>query len=131
MGDEVMLAMAAAVAGKATELLTQGAKDSVTALRKALRKRFGDGTPEREALDEARDADGEDEVLVGTLAGHIRDAADRDEDIRGLVSALAPHFTATEHTEYNTVHNTVTGGRDNKVWQINKVEGGFHINDPR
>ncbi|MDA2808152.1 hypothetical protein [Nocardiopsis suaedae] len=125
MGEEVMLAMAAAVAGKTTELLTQGAKDSVAALRKALRKRFGDGTPEREALDEARDADGEDEVLVGTLAGHIRDAAERHDDVRTLVTELAPHFTVTEH---NTFTNNVSGGRQGKVWQISRLEGGFHIN---
>lgn len=129
MGDEVMLAMAAAVAGKATEMLTRGAKDSVTALRKALRRRFAEGTPEREALDEARDGDGEDEVLVGRLAGHIRDAAERDETVRGLVVQVAPHFT--EQDGDTVVNNNASGPVSGTLVQTGTIEGGVNIGRSR
>ncbi|MFC4560498.1 hypothetical protein ACFO4E_01375 [Nocardiopsis mangrovi] len=124
MVDEVTIAIAAAVAGKAAEALTDGVRQVVRKLRGALRTRFSGSAPEAlAALDAARDTDGEDAVLVEELAGHLAAAEHDDPGVRDLVAELRPHFTADRGGVVNSVHGDVHG----TVIQTGTITGGVHL----
>lgn len=123
MVDDVTIAIAAAVAGKVAESVTRGGIEGVKALRRLLRDRFNDRPKAREALDAARDDDGEDTELVRTLAEHIDAVRDQDPEIERLVEKLRPEFTSGQ----GDVHNTITGDVSGTAIQARDIEGGLHI----
>ncbi|TQN32782.1 hypothetical protein FHX37_2765 [Haloactinospora alba] len=116
MVDEVMLAVAGAVAGKAAESLTEGARTAVRNLRRALRARSEEQPETQRALEAARDEDGEDERLVSEFAERLAAVAEHDPEIRRLTEDLRPHVTAGSGNVTNTVRGNVSGtlvqGRD-------------------
>ncbi|CAM3933838.1 hypothetical protein GCM10009799_40380 [Nocardiopsis rhodophaea] len=126
MADPITLAVVAAVAGKVTEALDDGARAVLKKLRVALRERFGNDPDARRALEAARDDDGEDAILVEELATHIDSAQRDDEQIRSLVEELRPHFDASG----GTVTNTITGNVEGVAIQARDVHG-VNLNRPR
>ncbi|ASU82665.1 hypothetical protein CDO52_07575 [Nocardiopsis gilva YIM 90087] len=125
MADPITLAVAAAVAGKVTEALDDGARAVLKKLRAALRERFGNDPEARRALEAARDDDGEDAILVEELATHMDGAQQSDADIRALVEALRPHFDSGG----GNVTNTITGDVEGIAIQARDVHG-VNLNRP-
>ncbi|MBB6173312.1 hypothetical protein HNR23_003372 [Nocardiopsis mwathae] len=119
MADPITLAVAAAVAGKVTEALDDGARAILRKLRKALRDRFGDDPDARRALDAARDDDGEDAILVEELATHMDGARRDDATIRELIAELRPYFDSGG----GNVTNTITGNVEGIAIQARDIRG--------
>ncbi|MBB4929852.1 hypothetical protein F4561_000672 [Lipingzhangella halophila] len=123
MVDDVTIAIATAVAGKIAESVTRGGIDGVKALRRLLRDRFSDRPKAREALDAARDDDGEDADVVRTLAEHIDAVRAQDPEIERLFETLRPEFTSGR----GDVHNTIVGDVSGTAIQARDIEGGLNI----
>ncbi|GAB3207733.1 hypothetical protein ACQEU5_12330 [Marinactinospora thermotolerans] len=106
--DEVMIALAAAVAGKVGESLAENLREPLKRLRRALRERFRDAPDARAALEAAQD-DHDDAVAVEELAGHIASVASTDAEIAELVARLRPHVATGRGDVVNTIHGDVSG----------------------
>lgn len=115
MSDPITIAVAAAVAGKVGESLTESAMAAVRRLRRALRSRFATEPPAHRALEAARE-DPEDAAAVARLAEHVAAAGERDPAVRDLIEELRPHLRAADGGIVNvvegTVHGTVVQARD-------------------
>ncbi|MDA0563035.1 hypothetical protein LG943_01590 [Streptomonospora sp. S1-112] len=122
MVDQVLIAIAAAVAGKAVEPFTEGAVASLRRLRGAVLARFRK-EPEPHAALEAAQVDYDDTEAIEVLAAHIGAAAERDPDLRVLVEELRPHFAAAGPQ----VRNTVVGKVSGNVIQARDVIGGIDL----
>ncbi|QBI52566.1 hypothetical protein [Streptomonospora litoralis] len=122
MVDQVLLAIAAAVAGKAVEPLTENAADALRNLRKAVIQRFRAEPEAREALDAAQ-VDYEDVEAVEVLAEHLDSATAADPEIRRLTEELRPHFGTGDGGVANTVHGDVSGN----VVQARDIHGGIDL----
>ncbi|GAA3722717.1 hypothetical protein HDA32_000809 [Spinactinospora alkalitolerans] len=118
--DEVTLAIAAAVAGKVGESLTESAKDALKRLRRVLRERFR-GTPDAQAALEAAQDDPDDQAAVRELAEHITVTEVDDAEVKGLTDELRPHFSAGD------VVNTVNGDVSGNVVQARDIHGGIRL----
>ncbi|WP_017596364.1 hypothetical protein [Nocardiopsis potens] len=104
--------VALAVAGKGAWALTEDARRDLRALRKALRTRFSgeEGSAEAlEALEEARDSDGDDAGAVREPARHLAAAAGADPEIRRLADGLHPHLPGERPGVVNIVSGEVHG----------------------
>ncbi len=123
MVDDVTIAIATAVAGTIAESVTTGGVNAVKALRRRLRERFGDQPEAQEALEAARDDDGESPNLVRALATHIDSAREDDPEVQRLIETLRPEFSA----EQGSVHNTITGDVSGTAIQARDIEGGIDI----
>jgi tetratricopeptide (TPR) repeat protein len=77
VSDPVMVAMAAAVAAKAAEGVSEGARTAVAALVRLVRRRLGADPAARAALESAR-AEPADEARIARLAAALELAAARD-----------------------------------------------------
>ncbi|TDQ48008.1 hypothetical protein [Actinorugispora endophytica] len=116
--DEVSIAIATAVAGRVAGDLDEAARGLLVRLRRALRKRFADRPPALEALEAARDENGEVPASVRALAGHLAAAREDDPEVRELADRLRPHLAIGGGEVVNTVHGgvsdtaTVIQGRD-------------------
>ncbi|MDT0302334.1 hypothetical protein [Streptomonospora wellingtoniae] len=125
MVDQVLIAIAAAVAGKAVEPMTEHAVSALRGLRKAVIERFRDDPQARGAL-EAAQIDNEDDEAVEALAGHLDSAAASDPAIGRLTDALRPHFGAADGGVVNTVQGDVSGS----VVQARDIHGGVRFDRP-
>ncbi|RNL82507.1 hypothetical protein [Halostreptopolyspora alba] len=123
MVDDVTIAIATAVAGTIAESVTKSGVEGVKALRRLLRDRFGDRPKAREALEAARDDDGEDATLVRELATHIEEVRAQDPEVGRLVEELRPEFTNAQ----GDVHNTIVGEVSGTAVQARDIEGGLNI----
>nr|WP_155998582.1 hypothetical protein [Streptomonospora sp. PA3] len=118
-----MIAIAAAVAGKAVEPLTENAAAALRGLRKAVLARFRAEPEAREALESAQ-IDYEDAEAVEVLAEHLDSAASSDPEIRRLTEELRPHFDASEGGVVNSIQGDVSGN----VVQARDIHGGIDLN---
>ncbi|MFC3997155.1 hypothetical protein ACFOVU_14575 [Nocardiopsis sediminis] len=120
MVDEVTIAIAAAVAGKFAESFTEGAKTLARRLRPLLKGR----SPEaHDALEAARDVDGEDAVLVEEVAGHLAAAERDDSDVREILAELRSLLGTEGHTTVNTITGAVSGS----VVQAGTIHGDLNF----
>ncbi|MFC3522033.1 hypothetical protein ACFONH_22150 [Streptomonospora nanhaiensis] len=122
MVDQVLIAIAAAVAGKAVEPFTEGAVDLLRRLRGAVIARFR-RDPEPHAALEAAQIDYDDTEAVAALAAHIGAAAEHDPGLRRLVEELRPYFTSGGPEVVNTVVGEVSGN----VVQARDIVGGIDL----
>lgn len=121
MSDPVTIAIAAAVAGKVGEALTESAKAALTRLRRALRQRFAADPAAQEALATAQD-DPEDPEATERLAAHVSAAEEADPAVRELVGELRGSFQATDGGVVNVFHGTA-----GKVVQARDIHGGLNL----
>lgn len=123
MVDDVTIAIAAAVAGKAAEQLTDSGRAALKKLRQAVRARFRQDPDARDALESAQD-DYEDAVVVEELAEHLDSAQRDDTEIRRLAEELRPYFADAGGGVTNTVNGDV---RDGTVIQARDITGGVNL----
>ena len=122
MADALSMAVAAAVAGKAAESMTGQAQQTVAAMVRKIRDKFGKHSPtEIATLDAAIRDESAAEPLARVLDRvFAADPAFRD-DIRALWLQAAPAATG------DGVSN-VFYGKAEKVIQVRDIHGGMTIN---
>lgn len=122
MSDPVTLAVAAAIAGKVSESLTDAARSALKRLRRAVRERFFD-TPEARRALEAAQEDPDDEPALARLSAYVSEAEERDPAIRRLTDELRSHLSAT----HGGVINHISGDVRGNVVQARDITGGVHL----
>lgn len=121
MPDPVLLAIAAAVAAKGAEALVAGGKTAVAAVTRLLRARFGAGTDERAALDEAithPDDTRRQQALAAVLGRAAADDPAFGDRLRGYGAAIVAETNAG-------VVNKVSGDVAGPVVQARDIHGNL------
>lgn len=129
MADPMMIAIAAAVAGKVTESLAAGAKAALGGLVKLIRQRFATDDAAQAALADAECAPG-DSDRINALAAHLErlTAADHQfaEQLQELWSQSGAHLQA----DHGGVVNEVSGSVAGSVVQAHRIDGGIKFGSP-
>lgn len=131
MPDPILMAIAAAIAGKATEVLTGRAGDALGRLTDRVRAAFHQRPAGREALEAARQ-DPESPERIAALADALRmagrDDSAFDADLRALWGQVQIHAEVSGDGIANTVHGAnIVHGHADKVVQLHDVHGDLNI----
>jgi hypothetical protein len=130
MVDEIMLAIASALAGKAADAVADSARETWGRLVRLVRDRFRGDERGTTVLAAARGRPGDSDA-VHELAGVLAQAAAADQkfgaDLRALWLTVGPQLSAAG----GSVINVVTGTAGGHVIQTRDlhVEGGIHLGD--
>lgn len=125
MADPMMIAIAAAVAGKLTESLTAGAKVALGGLVKLVRHRFAKDDAARAALADAEREPGNDE-RIAALAAQLERLTREDDRFAEQLRKLWPQTGVQLHAHHGGVVNEVSGGTvTGTVIQAHRIEGGI------
>lgn len=130
MADEIMVAIASALAAKAADAVAGAAHETWARLVRLVRDRFGGDGHGATALEAARGRPGDCEA-VHELAGALERAAVADQgfgaELRALWLEVGPHLSAAGASAVNVVTGTV-GGHLIQARDL-RVEGGLHLGD--
>jgi hypothetical protein len=130
MDQEMVTAIAVALATKAAEGLTEGGRAAFEALARLVQRAFQGRASAQAALTGA-EADPADETRIEELQQELAQTAAEDPafetDLRGAWRELAPHLTASDSAVANNVSGTVEGN----VVQARDVHGGISFSTPR
>lgn len=132
MADEITMALASALAGKAAEAAVGGARGVWNALVRLVRERFTRDDAAAKALDAAQ-AEPEDQAAVHKLSRALDRVAAVDpefaEQVRALWLPASQELSVPDGGVLNVSTGTVTGhliqARDLRI------EGGLHLGDAR
>jgi hypothetical protein len=130
MADEIMVAIASALAAKAADVVAGAAHEAWVRLVRLVRARLGGDAPAAAALEAAGSRPG-DRKAVHQLGEALDRAALADPEFGGELRALwleaGPHLSATGASAVNVVTGTV-GGHLIQAHDL-RVEGGIHLGD--
>jgi hypothetical protein len=130
MDQEIVTAIAVALATKAAAGLTEGGRTALEALARLVQRAF-QGRASAQAALAGAEADPADETRIEELQRALTQATAEDPafetDLRGLWGELAPHLTASDGAVANNVSGTVEGN----VVQARDVHGGISFGTPR
>jgi hypothetical protein len=131
MTEPIMLSVASAVAGRATEAAVDASKTALNALVRLVRERLGRSKPGQRAIQRA-DAAPENRAFVEELAQALEDAASADLGFAVQVRLLWPQAQTELHAQQGGVINTSTGTVGGHLVQARDmhVEGGLHLGNP-
>lgn len=121
MPDEIMTAIAVALAGKSADAVFSGGKEAFTVLVRLIRERFGHDDKARKALESAQN-DPNDPAAVDALTRELDRLASADPEIARKISQL--RTVAARGSVLNMVTGSVNGGT---VIQARDIDGGIHI----
>ena len=121
MPDQIMTAIAAALAGKTADEVFSGGKDAFTALVRLIRERFSHDDKARKTLESAQNAP-DDPAAVDALARELDRLASVDPEVGRQISRLGS--LVAPGSVLNMVTGPVNGGT---VVQMRDVHGGIHI----
>jgi hypothetical protein len=124
MADPMMIAIAAAVAGKLTESLTTGAKAAMANLVRLVRARVAGDDAARSALADAERAPGDD-ARIAALATQLERLAGADPEFAGQLRHHWSQTNAHLHAHHGGVVNEVSGSVSGHVVQARDIEGGI------
>jgi len=124
MADPMMIAIAAAVAGKVTESLTAGAKAALGGLVKLIRQRFGTDDAAQAALADAERTPGDDK-RIAALAAQLERLTREDHRFAEQLQRLWPQTGARLQAQHGGVVNEVSGTVTGNVIQAHQIEGGI------
>jgi hypothetical protein len=132
MADEIMMAVAAALAGKAAEAAVEGARGAWDALVRLVRGRFGRDRGAAAAL-KAAQAQPMDQAAVRELGQALERVALADPSFAEQVRALWPHASAELSARDGGVVNVSTGAVGGHLIQARdlRIEGGLNLGDVR
>lgn len=132
MADEVMLAVASALAGKAAEAAAGGARSAWNALVRVVRERFTRDRAAAEALGAAQ-AQPEDQAAVHGLSRALDRVAADDPEFAEQVRVLWPLASKELSARDGGVLNVSTGTVGGHLIQARdlRIEGGLHLGDAR
>jgi hypothetical protein len=119
--DEIMTAIAVALAGKTADAVFSGSKEAFAGLVRLLRQRFGHDDKARKVLKSAQHAP-DDPAAIDALARELDRLASSDPEIARQVSQLRTSVAQ------GRVLNMVTGSVNHGiVIQARDIDGGIHI----
>jgi hypothetical protein len=120
MADPITLAIASAVAGKATEALSDQAKQTVAAIARRIREKFRGHPAELATLDAAKN----DHARIEELAVLLDEASAEDPEFGSQIRELWIQgcLMATDGGVVNLFH-----GKADKVIQLRDVHGDLNI----
>lgn len=121
MPDEIMTAIAAALAGKTADAVFSGSKEAFTGLVRLIRQRFGHDDKACKVLKSAQHSP-DDPAAMDTLARELDRLVSSDPEIARQISQL--RTVVTQGRVLNTVTGSVNGGT---VVQARDINGGIHI----
>jgi hypothetical protein len=132
MADEIMMAVASALAGKAAEAAVEGARGAWDALVRLVRGRFGRDRGAAAAL-EAAQAQPTDQAAVRELGQALERVASADSSFAEQVRALWPDASAELSARDGGVLNVSTGTVGGHLIQARdlRIEGGLSLGDVR
>jgi hypothetical protein len=126
--EDILTAVALAMATKAVEGLTEGGKAAFAALARLVRERFQRRASAQAALAEA-EADPPDEARIQSLRDELAQAAaddpEFDRELRRLWRDVGSQSTANTDGVINTVSGSVAGN----VVQARDVHGGISFGE--
>lgn len=129
MADPVMIAIAAALAGKATQGLLSGARSAWGALLRLIKDQAGDDPIIAAALTAAENQP-EDQSRIDLLGEVLEQRAQRDpafdDQLRSLWEQTQPELRAEHGGTINEIAGTVSG----HVVQARDIEGGITFGGP-
>jgi hypothetical protein len=129
MDQEILTAIATALATRAAEGLAGGGGAAFEALTRLVRRAFHGRASAQAALADA-EADPADETRIGSLQQELANAAAEDAvfetDLQAVWRDLSPHLTAG----YGGVANNVSGTIEGNVVQARDVHGGISFGTP-
>lgn len=120
MTDPITATVAAAVAGKLAESLSDGAKESVAAITRRIRRKFGQQPAALAALEAAHD----DPARLQDLAGFLEEAMTRDPEFGRQIRMLWQQ-TGIDPPRGDVV-NIFHGNAENSI-QVRDVHGDINI----
>lgn len=121
MPDQIMTAIAVALAGKTADTAFTGGKEAFTALARLIRERFGRDDKTRNALESAQNAP-DNPAALNILTQELDRLASMDPEIARQISQLRSLVAQ------GSVLNTVIGPvKDSTVIQTRDNYGGIHI----
>lgn len=132
MADEIMMAVASALAGKAAEAAVDGARGAWGALVRLIRGRFDRDRGATEAL-EAAQAQPSDQGAVQELGQALERVAAADPGFAEQMRALWPQASAELSARDGGVINVNTGTVGGHLIQARdlRIEGGLNLGDVR
>lgn len=126
--EEILTAVALALATKAVEGLTEGGKAAFAALARLVKRRFQGHGSAQAALAEA-EADPADDTRIQSLRKKLAQATAEDPafgyELRRLWRDLSPHLVAST----DGVINHLSGSAGGNVVQARDVHGGISFGD--
>ncbi|MGI5180590.1 hypothetical protein ACQEVZ_30180 [Dactylosporangium sp. CA-152071] len=129
MDQEILTAIAVALATGAAEGLAGGGRAAFEALAQLVRRAFQGRASAHAALADA-EANPADETRIGTLQQALTEAVAEDPafetDLQAVWRDLSPHLTAG----YGGVANNVSGTIEGNVVQARDVHGGISFGTP-
>jgi hypothetical protein len=130
MVDEIMVAVAAALAGKAAEAAAEGARTAWGALVRLVRRRFADDQAAAAALGAAQAAPA-DKPATLDLARALERIAAEDGGFGTELRALWQRASAELSADAGGVVNISTGTVGGHLVQARDlhIEGGLHLGD--
>jgi hypothetical protein len=121
MSDQIMTAIAVALAGKTADTMFSGSKDALTALARLIRERFGHDDKAQKVLESAQKAP-DDPAELEALTRELDRLASMDPVIAKEISQLRSLVV------HGSVQNIVTGAtKDSTIIQTRDNYGGIHI----
>lgn len=131
MADEIMMAVAAALAGKVAEAAVGGARGAWEALVRLVRDRFAHDEVASAAL-AAADARPTDQVAVRELGQALERVGAADPGFAEQVRALWPRASGELSATSGGVLNVSTGTVSGHMIQARDlhIEGGLHLGNP-
>lgn len=132
MADEIMMAVASALAGKAAETALGGARSAWNALVRLVRERSARDDTAAAAL-EAAQAQPEDQAAVQELSRALDRVAGADPGFAEQVRELWPLASAELSARDGGVLNVSTGTVGGHLIQARdlQIQGGMHLGDAR
>jgi hypothetical protein len=130
MPDQVILSIAAVVAGKAAEAALQVGKSACAALVRLVRERFSRDKEATAAL-EAACGNPEDAAAISGLALVLERLVQTDAEFGAGIGALWPRAAAELSASEGGVVNSATGSVGGHLMQARdvQVEGGLRFGD--
>lgn len=131
MADEIMMAVAAALAGKVAEAAVGGARGAWEALVRLVRDRFAHDEVASAAL-AAADARPTDQVAVRELGQALERVGTADPSFAEQVRAMWPQASRELSVTHGGVLNVSTGTVSGHMIQARDlhIEGGLHLGNP-
>jgi hypothetical protein len=129
MPDPMLVAVAAAVAGKVTESLAPGMRSALGDLIKLVRKRFARDDAAQAALAAAEKAPADDD-RVAALAAELERLASAEPKFAEQLRAAWSRIDTTLQAHHGGTINEVSGTVSGHLVQARDISGGVRFDGP-
>ena len=128
MPDPVLIAIAAALTGKAAGAIAARGASALRSMAELVRQHFDSESEVLDALEPA-DADAEQERRTATLGAALERASVEDPQFAESLRTMWEHARTELHADHGGVVNEVSGSVGGHVVQARDVTGGVSFGD--